>query len=251
MDLADDGGAVVAEANRRSLMEPTPGSTTPCPAQVLVHALEDHAAQVMLVLDATGTLRWIGPVVQRTLGYQADDLAGTSVLALLHPDDVAQVRRCYHRLLAAPEAPVSLQLRVRHRDGSWRVMAVSGTNLLAAPAVRGILVIAADLTERHQIEAALRESEERFRRLADATFEAIILHDQGIILEVNQAFATLFGCSPAAAIGQSVLAFAAPESHAVIRQHIAAQSEEPYEAVGLRADGSRFVGELRGRMCPY
>ena len=96
---------------------------------------------------------------------------------------------------------------------------------------------------------ALRESEERARRLADAAFEGIALHDQGRILEANQAFCAMFGYDrEEELIGKSVLELAAPESRDTVLQHVRSGSEQPYEAVGLRQDGSRIVAELRGRL---
>ena len=95
----------------------------------------------------------------------------------------------------------------------------------------------------------LRESEERARRLADAAFEGIALHDQGRILEANQAFCAMFGYDREdELIGRSVLELAAPESRDTVLQHVRSGSEQPYEAVGLRKDGSRIVAELRGRL---
>ena len=96
---------------------------------------------------------------------------------------------------------------------------------------------------------ALRESEERWRRLADATFEGIAFHDQGRMLEVNRAFCAMFGYDREdELIGRSVLELAAPESRDTVLEHVRSGSEQPYEAVGLRKDGSRIVAELRGRL---
>ena len=96
---------------------------------------------------------------------------------------------------------------------------------------------------------ALRESEERWRRLADVTFEGIAFHDQGRMLEVNRAFCAMFGYDREdELIGRSVLELAAPESRDTVLEHVRSGSEQPYEAVGLRKDGSRIVAELRGRL---
>ncbi|KAB2965763.1 MAG: PAS domain S-box protein [Thermoanaerobaculia bacterium] len=95
---------------------------------------------------------------------------------------------------------------------------------------------------------ALRESEDRARRLADAAFEGIAVHDQGRILEANRAFCAMFGYDREdELIGRSVLELAAPESRDTVLQNVRSGSELPYEAVGLRKDGSRIVAELRGR----
>ena len=104
---------------------------------------------------------------------------------------------------------------------------------------------------RARLYQEARDSEDRFRQLSGATLEGIVVHDQGFIIDANQAFAAMFGQPAAEIIGRNAFAFIAPESHARIRQHIQAQFEEPYEALGLKADGSTFPIEIQGRVIPY
>jgi PAS domain S-box-containing protein len=95
------------------------------------------------------------------------------------------------------------------------------------------------------------EGDARFRRLAEAAFEAIVIHQHGRILEVNPACADLFGYAPDELVGRSAVDLAAPPSRAIVQEHIEAGLEEPYEAIGQRSDGSRFHAELRGKAIPY
>jgi PAS domain S-box-containing protein len=105
--------------------------------------------------------------------------------------------------------------------------------------------------EHTRAEEALRESEERFRRLTEASFEAIAVHDKGKILDANQTCATMFGHELSEVVGMHVLDFAAPESRDLILRSMLSRSEEPFEAVGLRKDGSTFTCEVRGKAIPY
>jgi PAS domain S-box-containing protein len=93
----------------------------------------------------------------------------------------------------------------------------------------------------------LRDSEERYQRLASATFEGVTIHERGIIVDVNQAAADLFGYSPAEMIGKHALDLAAPESRDQVRQRIAEGGEGTYEGFGLRKDGSTFPVQLQAR----
>ena len=106
-----------------------------------------------------------------------------------------------------------------------------------------------DITERRKSQTALGESEARLRRFFEAAFEAVVLHENGVILDANQAAADLYRCSIADMIGRGVLEFAAPDSRETVRGRIAEGDERPYEAVGLRKDGSTFPGELRAKNC--
>ncbi len=108
-----------------------------------------------------------------------------------------------------------------------------------------------DIDQPRQADEALRESEERFRQLAEATFEGIAIHDKGLILDVNSSFCKMFGYDRAEVIGKSVLELAAPKSRDLVIQNVRSGYEKPYEAVGLRRDGTTFAGELQGRSIQY
>ena len=98
---------------------------------------------------------------------------------------------------------------------------------------------------------ALAAEKERFRELSDAAFEGIAVHDKGVMIDVNQALAEMFGYTRGEFIGKSALELAAPESRAKVLEMMKSGGQEPYEAFGLRKDGSKFLGQLRGRPMTY
>ena len=106
--------------------------------------------------------------------------------------------------------------------------------------------------ERKQAEEALREGEERFRALSSATVEAIALHEEGRILEVNGAFLRMFGYDDEREIlGRSVHEFGSPLTRARVAEAMASGIETPYEAIGRRRDGTTFFAELTGKTAGY
>ena len=111
--------------------------------------------------------------------------------------------------------------------------------------------IAEDITERKRAEAALHESEERFRQLSEAAFEAIIVHGQETILEVNQSFCRMYGYEREEVIGKSVLDLALPELREQLRQIVRSGDTGPYESPALRKDGSVFNAEVAGKPIHY
>jgi diguanylate cyclase (GGDEF)-like protein/PAS domain S-box-containing protein/excisionase family DNA binding protein len=104
--------------------------------------------------------------------------------------------------------------------------------------------------ERIATEDALRQSEERFRRLADATNEAIAIHRDGKIIEVNEAFCRLLGYRPEEVVGHAVLEFAAPETIARV-DGLTPESQAPFEATAIAAGGQLIPVEVVWRDMPY
>jgi len=114
-----------------------------------------------------------------------------------------------------------------------------------------VAVILRDITERRRTEEALLDSEARYRAFSDATTEGIILHDQGRIMEVNQAIVDHFGYSREELLGMSVLDITAPPCREEMRRHIQAGDPGPYEAVSLHKDDATTNGEIRARNINY
>ncbi|HST61439.1 MAG TPA: PAS domain S-box protein, partial [Longimicrobium sp.] len=124
-------------------------------------SLLEHGRDVISVLDENGDLRYTSPAVERVLGYGRTELAGTYLGELVHPDEVPAMLEMFERAIAAQGRPKLAELRVRHRDGSWRILETVATSLIDDPAVRGIVVNSRDVTERREAEEALRRSEQQ------------------------------------------------------------------------------------------
>ena len=102
-----------------------------------------------------------------------------------------------------------------------------------------------ELAERKRAEQALRESEARFRVLADASFEGIGLTEQGIVIDVNEQAARMLDSTRAELIGRPVMDFVAPESRDSVRQAMQSGTTGPYEHLARRVDGTVFPVEIR------
>jgi len=107
-------------------------------------------------------------------------------------------------------------------------------------------VIEAYQVNQQRLEAlkSLAESEDRFRHFSELNLDAIVIHEQGVIMDVNKATEKMFGHSREVLLGQSILMLAAPEGQEQIAQKIREQPEHPFESVGRHKDGSTFPGEI-------
>jgi len=117
--------------------------------------------------------------------------------------------------------------------------------------VTAVAIVLRDITERRRIEEALLDSEARFRAFSEATTEGIIIHDEGRILEVNQAVVDHFGYSREELLMMSVLDITAPASRDDLIRHMREDDPGPYEAFSLHKDGTSTLGEIRARSLVY
>ncbi len=108
-----------------------------------------------------------------------------------------------------------------------------------------------DITERKKAEDALMESQERYRSLSSATFEGIVISQEGKILDVNEQFAKMVRYEENELVGASVSDFVAPESLNLVMANMKKMVEGPYEHLAKRKDGSVFPVEVRARCITF
>ncbi len=91
----------------------------------LFRSLIENASDVITILSADGTSLYESPSVERVLGLTPEEIVGTKSFALLHPDDHEAVNLSFAAMLAGEE-PLPNEIRLRHRDGTWRTVEAIG-----------------------------------------------------------------------------------------------------------------------------
>ena len=154
-------------------------------------SLIEHSSDVITLLDAAGTIIYSTQSLKPTLGYAAGEMTGHSVLELVHPDQQAAATGLLDQLFADPDQVVHTDLRVRHKDGSWRDLEVVIANRLTDPSVRALVVNYRDVTDRKQAEESLRLADERLR--AVQRMEAVGRLAAGIAHDFNNLLTAILG----------------------------------------------------------
>jgi len=145
-------------------------------------ALIENSSDVITVIDSLGTVRYQSPNYKAVWGRAPTGEIGRDMLKDVHPDEAALVSEKFDYLLKNPRGIVSINVRAQHTDGSWRTIEVVGHNLLDNPVVCGIVVNFRDITKRKQAEEKLRQSEKRYRLIAENTRDVIITTDMNLRL---------------------------------------------------------------------
>ncbi|HXC25951.1 MAG TPA: PAS domain S-box protein [Gemmatimonadaceae bacterium] len=113
----------------------------------------ENTSDLITVVSASGVVEYVSPSVRRLFGYTPSDMVGHDAFEFIHPDDTPQVREAIQRDLAEPGVPQAVEFRLRHRDGTWRVLEGLGQAWLDGPGIYHMVANVRDVTDRKLAEA--------------------------------------------------------------------------------------------------
>ena len=129
-------------------------------------AIAENARDAVAEITPDARLLFVSPSFTELFGYRPEEVLGKNALELIHPDDLAQVEEIRVQAMAE-ERPVQLTFRFRHANGSWRWIELTGRPYHTRSGEQRAVLIARDVTERVQAEAALQEQLALETRIAD------------------------------------------------------------------------------------
>jgi diguanylate cyclase (GGDEF)-like protein/PAS domain S-box-containing protein len=209
----DDGSAVL-EGSGRNITVLRETQQALAQSEARYRFLVDESSDLVAIHEPDGTLRWISPAIERLLGWTAAErMAGD--LQLFHPDDVAKVVEARVRLQGGAESATS-RVRLRHSDDTYRWMDSTARAVRDAEgAITALHVVTRDVEDQVRAEAALAESESRFRLLAENASDVVYLvRPDGVLDWVSPSIKQTLGWDPADLIGTSPWALVHPHDGA-------------------------------------
>lgn len=211
-------------------------------------AAVESAADGIGMSDEHGRVKYMNPALRQQFGYSVEELnaLGGSPGICVDPTAGEQIVKA----IAEGGSWVG-DIQTRSRDGqvfetSVRASAVKNE----AGQIEGFIGIHRDMTERKRAENELRESEQRYRGIFEATTDAVLIFDpHGRIVSANPRAYQMYGYEPGEMIGLSGADIVTPGYHYLFkrfREDIAAGREFHAESVDRRKDGSTFDIEVKG-----
>lgn len=194
------------------------------------------------------TFTFVSKQAERILGYPVERWLNEPGfwVNILHPEDRDwALQFCVEQTTLL--LPHIFEYRAIAADGQmlWLRDMVTVTSHLGRPSrLSGIMV---DITSLRVAEAQLIQSEQRFRSLADAAFDGMVIHDGGKILVANLSEARMFGYEVGEIEGMKLTSLVPPESLPSLAEKLSAVNEAPFEILCVRKNGSTFWAEVRSR----
>jgi|GEM_PF-193654 len=213
----------------------------------------ENAAEVIYLTDTKGNFTYANDAALRITEYSIADLVGKNYFDLIIPEHRNRAALTYYRQFLGKIPSTYLEFSFKTKTGKTRWFGQNGTLVLVDDKPIGFHFIARDITERKHAEEALRESEERYRTVANSANDAIITSDDaGNIVDWNRGAQKMFGYTEAEISGQPLTLLVPPKygkRHLEGFQRVQAGGEQHLtgknvELEGRRKDGSEFPLEL-------
>jgi PAS domain S-box-containing protein len=167
--------------------------------------MSEHAPVMIWVSDANGGCLHLNRMLRDFWAVDEKDLANFDWRTSMHPDDASEIGRLMMEALAT-RSSVTIKGRYRRADGRYRLLQTDARPRISARGeFLGMIGVNVDITERTETDAALRDSEERFRLAVEAAPSGMVMTDvDGRILMVNAHAEKLFGYGRDEMIGRPI-----------------------------------------------
>jgi diguanylate cyclase (GGDEF)-like protein/PAS domain S-box-containing protein len=121
----------------------------------LFQLITENAADMIAVIDGNGQRLYNSPAYQTILGYGSEELAATSSMDQIHPDDRARVLEAAEKARNTGRGE-RLEYRIRHKDGSWRFIESTANAIRGEEGEsEGLVIVNRDITQRKRAEEML------------------------------------------------------------------------------------------------
>lgn len=125
-------------------------------SQKRFEVIMENSSDIITIVDSNGVIQYENSAVQRDLGFNLDEKLGKKVFEFIHPEDVEKAAEIFGDIIKNRDKSHSIELRMKHKDGSWRYLESIGRSILDDKGNPICVVNSRDITERIKFEDELR-----------------------------------------------------------------------------------------------
>lgn len=215
--------------------------------------LAENASDVVWERNRDGAIVWVSPSIEIALGWQPEQVIGTTVTKIVHPDDLEVARSKMAGMLAGIPVPL-FDTRILTSDGGFRWMSVQARPITdTGGRITGTLAGLRDVHDQVLARQELADSEQRFRLLAENASDVVWQTDlDGELVWVAPSVEAELGWRAEQLLGMNVRELIHPDDVAATaawkRLVIEGVDVPPLESRRLGADGNYRWMSVRGRV---
>ena len=138
-------------------------------------ALAEQSSDIIVLVNRELAITYENQALTKTLGYKPEEIISSNIFEYIHPDDLKLVTDILNERFDDINAPITkVEIRIRHRDGRWRIFEAMGSNLVRDNVVEAAIVNLHDITERKKAEEKLHQTLDSLRKAVGTTIQVLV-----------------------------------------------------------------------------
>jgi PAS domain S-box-containing protein len=218
--------------------------------------INENINDLIWKMDENLKYTYVSPSIAKLRGFSVEEVTQMTIDQVLTSDSYEKVEslikkkfyQCKNNIDEGFE-PFSIELEQFRKDNStfWvqvnaRVVKNEEDHTLE------MVGISRDISERRKMELMLFENEERYKRLSDVAFEGIIIHNEGIINDVNKSLLKMLGYQKEEVIGKDMFTFMIPKTYRnLVLKNMHIDYTPAYEAEFIKKTGDYLSVEIEAQ----
>ena len=220
------------------------GAPLQCTTKALCRILLQNMNEGAVVFDEGGEIGFCNVAFAEMIGRPITELEGANITERL-AGPYSKEFALFVKLCAV--GPCRKEFAIVRATDNSQIPVEFSSSMVTDGNDRRIVSVVSDIANRKKFEVALRESEARFRQFAQASFEGLLVHSDGVILDANERLGELLGYNVQDNIGKPIAEFIDEKDRELVLKNFREGCAESYEIDLIHKTGSRISVEVMAR----
>jgi len=219
--------------------------------EVKFRSITEQIGDLITIADGEGNITYASPACTVLLQYEPEEMIGHHFTEYFDEESIPVAVSAFNKVKELKNKTINIELKLKRKDGSVFYGELNGSEFMNGDE-KGSLVLVHDITNRKQTLESLKESEEKFRSIAEQTSDMISIADQnGVIIYASTASASIFQYEPEEMCGRNFTDFVEEKSikKAYSTFEDCMRKGESFLNIEFKMkkkDGTLFYGEING-----